>query len=191
MHKAVIHGVARIGAGRAALQALRQGGAARGRGGTYAASLDAVVATSKIGGEASSFVSDATKEADVAALFEHAGSDVDVAIYNAGNNTSRSRSRNGSGLLREKLAGRCYGGFLFGRRPCVAWSRGSEAPSCSPGRAPRCAVGRVRRLQFSQGPACVPWPGDGEGIRPRGIHVGHVVVDGAVDGERYANASRR
>jgi len=48
--------------------------------GRTSASLDAVVADIQgAGGEASSFVADATKEADVAALFSHAGPDVDLA----------------------------------------------------------------------------------------------------------------
>jgi NAD(P)-dependent dehydrogenase (short-subunit alcohol dehydrogenase family) len=51
--------------------------------------LDAVVADiEKSGGKASSFLTDATNEPNVVALFDHAGTDVDLAIYNAGNNTA-------------------------------------------------------------------------------------------------------
>jgi NAD(P)-dependent dehydrogenase (short-subunit alcohol dehydrogenase family) len=53
------------------------------------ASLDAVVADiERAGGKASSFVAEATNEANVAALFDHAGTAMDLAIYNAGNKTA-------------------------------------------------------------------------------------------------------
>ena len=56
--------------------------------GRTSASLDAVVADIQgSGGEASSFVTDATRDADIAALLSHAGPNVDLAIYNAGSNT--------------------------------------------------------------------------------------------------------
>jgi NAD(P)-dependent dehydrogenase (short-subunit alcohol dehydrogenase family) len=45
------------------------------------AALDAVVAIERAGGKASSFIADATNEADVAALFHHTGAAVDLAIY--------------------------------------------------------------------------------------------------------------
>jgi NAD(P)-dependent dehydrogenase (short-subunit alcohol dehydrogenase family) len=48
--------------------------------GRTSASLNAVVADIQgSGGEASCFVADATNEADVAALFSHAGPDLDLA----------------------------------------------------------------------------------------------------------------
>ena len=40
----------------------------------------------RAGGEATAIAADATSEADVQALFAAAGSEVDLAIYNAGNN---------------------------------------------------------------------------------------------------------
>ena len=52
------------------------------------ASLDAVVAEiGNAGGSANAMVADATIETDVNRLFESAGADLDLAIYNAGNNT--------------------------------------------------------------------------------------------------------
>src|SRR5881394_3413174 len=50
--------------------------------------LDAVVAGIKAaGGEAEAVVADATREADIVSLFERAGAGLELAIYNAGNNT--------------------------------------------------------------------------------------------------------
>src|ERR1700678_3489941 len=50
--------------------------------------LDAVAADIESdGGRATAVVADATHEADIVSLFDKAGSDLEVAIYNAGNNT--------------------------------------------------------------------------------------------------------
>ena len=52
------------------------------------AKLDAVVdAIGGAGGSAQAVIADATLEADTERLFEIAGSDLTVAIYNTGNNT--------------------------------------------------------------------------------------------------------
>ena len=88
MHKAVIIGVGPDrGLGAQLCKRFAKEGLHVVAVGRTPASLDAVVTgIRKAGGEASSVVADATKEADVAALFSDAGTDVDVAIYNAGNN---------------------------------------------------------------------------------------------------------
>ena len=102
MHKAVIIGVGPDrGLGAQLCKRFAREGLHVVATGRTPASLDAVVADiERSGGEASSFVADATKEADVAALFEHAGPDADLAIYNAGNNTPRMRVSFGSGSRR-------------------------------------------------------------------------------------------
>ena len=89
MRKAVIIGVGPDrGLGAQRCKRFAGDGRAVGAAGRTQAALDAVVADiERSGGTASSFVADATNEADVTALFDHAGADVDLAIYNAGNNT--------------------------------------------------------------------------------------------------------
>ena len=50
--------------------------------------LEAVVADVKsAGGSAAAVVADATNEAEIVALFVKAGGELELAIYNAGNNT--------------------------------------------------------------------------------------------------------
>ena len=52
------------------------------------AKLDAVVSNIEAnGGSAEAVVADSTSESETVALFDRAGSDLDVAIYNTGNNT--------------------------------------------------------------------------------------------------------
>ena len=91
--------------------------------------LDAVVADiERSGGKASSFVADATNEADVAALFDHAGADVDLAIYNAGNNTAGRILDMDADYFEKSWRVVCFGGFLFGRealRRMVPQKRGT------------------------------------------------------------------
>src|SRR5712664_229183 len=117
MHKAVIIGV---GPDRGLGAQLHKRFAKEGlhvvAAGRTPASLDAVVADiERDGGKASSFAADATTEADVAAVFEHAGPDVDLAIYNAGNNTPGRILEMETDYFEKSWRVVCYGGFLFGR----------------------------------------------------------------------------
>ena len=86
------------------------------------ASLDAVVREiSDGGGSAEAVVADATNEADVTALFERAGGDLDLAIYNAGNNTPGRIVDMDADYFENSWRVCCFGGFLFGK---AAVSRG-------------------------------------------------------------------
>ena len=93
------------------------------------AALDAVVADiERSGGKASAVVADATNEADMAALFDHAGADVDLAIYNAGNNTAGRILEMEADYFENSWRVVCFGGFLFGRealRRMVPQKRGT------------------------------------------------------------------
>jgi len=154
--------------------------------GRTSASLDAVVADIQgAGGEASSFVADATKEADVAALFSHAGLDVDLAIYNAGNNTPGRIFEMEADYFEKSWRVACYGGFLFGRealRSMVPRKQGTilftGASASLRGRAGYGAFNSAKAGLRTLAQAMAKEYG------PEGIHVGHVVVDGAVDGEK-------
>ena len=117
MHKAVIMGVGPDrGLGSQLCKRFAKEGLHVVAAGRTQASLNAVVADiERSGGEASSFVADATNEADVAALFEHVGPDVDLAIYNAGNNTPGRVLEMEADYFEKSWRVACYGGFLFGR----------------------------------------------------------------------------
>jgi NAD(P)-dependent dehydrogenase (short-subunit alcohol dehydrogenase family) len=80
------------------------------------AALDAVVADIvAAGGRAVSVIADATSEADIVALFDQAGSDLELAIYNAGNNTPGKIIDMEAGYFEQSWRVVCFGGFLFGR----------------------------------------------------------------------------
>jgi NAD(P)-dependent dehydrogenase (short-subunit alcohol dehydrogenase family) len=78
--------------------------------------LDAVVADiTAAGGRATAVVADATSEADTIALFDKAGADLELAIYNAGNNTAGKIIDMEAGYFEQSWRVVCFGGFLFGR----------------------------------------------------------------------------
>jgi NAD(P)-dependent dehydrogenase (short-subunit alcohol dehydrogenase family) len=78
--------------------------------------LEAVVAGIKAaGGEAEAVVADATREADIVSLFDRAGDGLELAIYNAGNNTPGRIADMEASYFENAWRTGCFGGFLFGR----------------------------------------------------------------------------
>jgi NAD(P)-dependent dehydrogenase (short-subunit alcohol dehydrogenase family) len=150
------------------------------------AALDAVVADiGSAGGKASAFVADATSEADIAALFDHAGAAVDLAIYNAGNNTAGRILEMKADYFEQSWRVVCFGGFLFGRealRRMVPQKRGTilftGASASLRGRSGYGAFNSSKAALRTFAQAMAKEYGSD------GIHVGHVVVDGAVDGDK-------
>jgi NAD(P)-dependent dehydrogenase (short-subunit alcohol dehydrogenase family) len=67
------------------------------------------------GGVAVPFVADATKESDIVALFDAAGESLDLAVYNAGNNTPGKIIEMDADYFENAWRVVCFGGFLFGR----------------------------------------------------------------------------
>jgi len=148
--------------------------------------LDAVVADIRAeGGAATAVVADATSEADVARLFDVAGDDLDLAIYNAGNNTPGRIIDMDAGYFENSWRVCCFGGFLFGReavRRFAPRGRGTllftGASASMRGRAKfgafNSAKGALRNLAQAMA----------KEYGPEGIHVGHVVIDGPIGGDK-------
>jgi NAD(P)-dependent dehydrogenase (short-subunit alcohol dehydrogenase family) len=140
-------------------------------------------------GQATAVVADATDEAAVHHLFEcacAAGNEaLDVAIYNAGNNTpGRIIDMDADYFERSWRVG-CFGGFLFGReavRRMVPQRRGTllftGASASLRGRANfgafNSAKGALRNLAQAMA----------KEYGPDHIHVGHVVIDGPIGGDK-------
>jgi NAD(P)-dependent dehydrogenase (short-subunit alcohol dehydrogenase family) len=150
------------------------------------AKLAAVVAGIEAeGGFATPFVADATSEADTQALFDAAGAAPDLAIYNAGNNTPGRIAEMEAAYFEKSWRVGCFGGFLFGReavRRMVPNGGGvllfTGASASLRGRsffgAFNSAKGALRNLAQAM---AKEYAGEG-------VHVGHVVVDGAIGGEK-------
>ena len=148
--------------------------------------LDAVVADiTAAGGKATAVVADATSETDTIALFDKAGADLELAIYNAGNNTAGKIIDMTAGYFEQSWRVVCFGGFLFGReavRRMVPKGKGTllftGASASLRGRSGYGAFNSSKAgLRTLAQAMAKEYAADG-------IHVGHVVVDGAIGGEK-------
>jgi len=137
------------------------------------------------GGSAEAVVADATREADVEQLFAKAGDGLDLAIYNAGNNTPGRIVDMEADYFEQSWRVCCFGGFLFGReavRRMLPRGGGTllftGASASLRGRAGFGAFNSSKAALRTLAQAMAKEYG------PEGIHVGHVVVDGAIGGDK-------
>ncbi len=140
-------------------------------------------------GRATAVVADATDEAAVIDLFDRAeaapGGPIDVAIYNAGNNTPGRIVDMDAAYFESAWRVGCYGGFLFGReaiRRMLPNQHGTllftGASASLRGRANfgafNAAKGALRNLAQAMA----------KEYGPEFIHVAHVVIDGPIGGDK-------
>ena len=137
------------------------------------------------GGRATSVVADATREEDVLQLFDVAGDDVALAIYNAGNNTPGRVADMEAGYFERAWRAGCFGGFLFGReavRRMVPRGGGTllftGASASLRGRAGFGAFAAAKSGLRALAQAMA------KEYAVDGVHVGHVVIDGAIGGDQ-------
>lgn len=148
--------------------------------------LDTVVADiTAAGRRARAVVADATSEADIVALFDEAGSDLELAVYNAGNNTPGRIIDMDAAYFEKSWRVVCFGGFLFGReavRRMVPKGAGTllftGASASLRGRAGYGAFNSSKAGLRTLAQAMA------KEYAPDGIHVGHVVVDGGIAGDK-------
>lgn len=136
------------------------------------------------GHSAQAVVADCTDESAVQALFEMAGDELDLAIYNAGNNTPGRIDDMDASLFESSWRVCCFGGFLFGREAIRRMkTRGGTllftgASASLRGRANfgafNSSKGALRNLAQAMA----------KEYADDGIHVGHVVIDGPIHGEK-------
>ena len=149
------------------------------------AKLDAVVdAIGGAGGSAQAVIADATLEADTERLFEIAGSDLTVAIYNTGNNTPGRIADMSAEYFENSWRVCCFGGFLFGRAAINAFAGNggtlifTGASASLRGREHFGAFNSCKGARRNLAQAMAKEYGRD------GVHVGHVVVDGPIGGEK-------
>lgn len=156
--------------------------------GRTAAKVEAVAAAiAAAGGKATPVTADATAEADVIALFDRAESigPVEAAIYNAGNNMPGDLRTMEAEYFERCWRIGCFGGFLFGReaarrmtprgRGTILFTGASASLRGKPNFAAFTAAKAGLRA-FAQSMA--------REFQPMGIHVGHVVIDGGIAGDK-------
>lgn len=140
------------------------------------------------GGRATAVPTDATVEADVARLLDRArdeGGSLDLVAYNAGNNRISPLLDMSSDFFEDTWRLVCFGGFLVGReaaRRMLPQGSGSilftgataSVKARPPFTAFASAKAALRALAFAMA----------REFGPQGLHVGHVVIDGVIDGDQ-------
>ena len=149
--------------------------------------LDKVVSLIEAdGNRASAYVADATNEAEVASLFDEAShtGPLSVGIYNAGNNTPGRIIDMQAAYFENSWKVGCFGGFLFARE-ALKRMRGSGGTLLFTG-ASASLRGRAGFGAFNSSKAALRTLAQAlaKEYGPENIHVGHVIVDGAINGDK-------
>jgi len=143
------------------------------------------------GGDAVPVVTDATREDDVARLFDRAMAPgngfapADVVVFNAGNNRMVAFREVSAALFEDFWRVGCFAGFLVGReaaRRLVPLGRGTVIFTGASGSL----RGKAGFAQFAAAKAGLRMVAQSMAreFGPLGIHVAHVVIDGGIDGDR-------
>ncbi|HVM97512.1 MAG TPA: SDR family NAD(P)-dependent oxidoreductase, partial [Candidatus Acidoferrales bacterium] len=148
--------------------------------------LDSVVAAIKrSGGTASAVVADTTREDDVVRLFEGACGQLDLVVFNAGNNQWADLLEMEASFFEEMWRVACFGGFLVGReaaRRMVGQGDGTilftGASGSLRGKPPFTAFASAKAGLRAVAQAMA------RDLGPKGIHVGHIVIDGGIKGDK-------
>jgi NAD(P)-dependent dehydrogenase (short-subunit alcohol dehydrogenase family) len=139
------------------------------------------------GGSATPVVADATVTADVAALFEAASAGGEgplIAVYNAGNNRFRPLLEMDDAFFEDLWRLCCFGGFLFGRE---------AARRMLPGGGTLLFTGATASIRarppftaFASAKAALRALAHGMAreFGASGLHVGHIIIDGMIDGDQ-------
>lgn len=152
--------------------------------------LEKVVATIIAGGgRAEAFAADTTIEKDVVALFDQAGwsagSQLDLVVFNAGNNVRHDFRTMPAELFEGNWRVGTFGGFLVGReaaRRLAPQGQGTiiftGATASLRGKPPFTAFASSKAALRSLAQSMAREFG------PLGLHVAHVIIDGGIDGEK-------
>ena len=150
--------------------------------------LDTLAAAiSADGGTATAVVTDATRESEVIGLFDEAeaiAGDLALAIYNVGNNTPGRIIDMEADYFENAWRTGCLGGFLFGREAVRRMQdKGGSLLFTGASASMRGRPG-FGAFNSSKSALRILAQAMAKEYGPEGIHVGHVVVDGAIAGEK-------
>ena len=158
-------------------------------GGRTAEKLDALVDdVRRAGGEATPVVADATRAEDVARLFdvaEAAGGVPELVVYNAGSNRFRPLLEMDDAFFEDLWRLCCFGGFLAGREAARRMVPAGGGTLIFTG-ATASIRARPPFTAFASAKAALRAVAHGMAreFGARGLHVGHVIIDGVIDGDR-------
>jgi len=140
------------------------------------------------GGKATAICTDASDEKQVIELLKEAGNELILAVYNAGNNFPGQIIDMDANYFENSWKSCCYSGFLFGRqalRYMVPTGKGTLLFTGSS----TSLRGRPNFGAFNSAKAGLRTLAQAmaKEYGPHGIHIGHVVVDGSIAGEKIMN----
>ena len=137
------------------------------------------------GGEVHGFASDARKEVDMETLVAHVEREIapiEVAVFNVGGNVRFSLAETTERVYRKVWEMGALGGFLMGREVAKAMlARGhgtiifTGATASMRGSAGFCAFAGAKHALRALAQSMA------RELGPKGIHVAHIVIDGAID----------
>jgi NAD(P)-dependent dehydrogenase (short-subunit alcohol dehydrogenase family) len=139
------------------------------------------------GGRATPVVADATVAGDVARLFdvaEEQGGAPALAVYNAGNNRFKPLLEMDGDFFEDLWRLCCFGGFLFGREAARRMLPGggtllfTGATASVRARPPFTAFASAKAALRALA------HGMAREFGTQGLHVGHVIIDGLIDGDQ-------
>ncbi len=141
------------------------------------------------GGKASTCVTDATDEAQITKLFDQAceSGPLTLAIYNVGNNTPGKITEMEADYFIKSWQSGCFGGFLFTREAARRMQPDNNGTILFTG-ASASLRGKANFGAFNSAKAALRTLAQAlaKEVGPEGIHVGHIIVDGAINGEKIS-----
>jgi NAD(P)-dependent dehydrogenase (short-subunit alcohol dehydrogenase family) len=137
--------------------------------------------------KATPVVADATVEADVVRLFdrvEERGGAPEIVVYNAGNNRFRPLLEMDGDFFEGLWRLCCFGGFLVGREAARRMVPAGGGTLIFTG-ATASIRARPPFTAFASAKAALRALAHGMAreFGPQGLHVGHVIIDGIIDGD--------
>ncbi|RYY80224.1 MAG: SDR family NAD(P)-dependent oxidoreductase [Moraxellaceae bacterium] len=156
--------------------------------------LDGVVAEiQQAGGQAESYILDATKAGQVEALFGHIISTrqqrIDLVVHNVGSNMPSRFLKSSLNFFDSMWRFTFLSGFLVSQQAVKAMQQQGQGTLIFTG-ASASIRGKPYFAAFTTGKAALRTYAQGlaKELNPQNIHIAHVVVDGMVDGERINQA---
>ena len=151
-------------------------------------SVDGVAAyINEQGGDAIGVATDAREPDSVKALFDVATADsnqLDVAVYNVGNNTPGTIADMDPGYFEYSWRTCCFGGFLFAKEAVNRMAEGGGTLLFTGASASMRGRANFGAFNSSKGALRLLAQALAKEVGPAGVHVGHVVIDGPIGGDK-------
>ena len=137
------------------------------------------------GGKATAVCTDATDEDQVISLFNEVGEDLSLAIFNPAFGYSGRIIDMDSEYFERSWKVSCYGGFLFGREALKRMDPRGEGTIIYTG-ATAALRGRPNYAAFNSAKSGLRTLAQAmaKEYGPDGIHVGHMIIDGTIAGDK-------